>query len=208
MNVIALTPRKLPRQARSRALVDAILDAAAHILAERGREALNTNIVAEKAGVSIGSLYQYFPNREAIIAAVADRHGHRIYHLVADLNLRAAVTLEIAVARIAGSLFAAHRINPALHAALDGDLSHSHGHDHSGTKDAMAEQIRNLPPPLRNEIRRSDIDIAALTVAEIVHAMAHASIVHPHTGRTADEFEREAVKAAIAYLRTPDFADD
>lgn len=208
MNVIALTPRKLPRQARSRALVDAILDAAAHILATQGREALNTNMVAEKAGVSIGSLYQYFPNREAIIAAVADRHGHRIYHLVADLDLRAEITLELAVARIADSLFAAHRINPALHAALDGDLPHSHGHDHSGTKDAMAEQIRNLPRPLHNEIRRSDINIAALTVAEIVHAMAHASIVHPHAGRTADEFEREAVKAAIAYLRSPDFADD
>lgn len=208
MNVIALTPRKLPRQARSRALVDAILDAAAHILATQGREALNTNMVAEKAGVSIGSLYQYFPNREAIIAAVADRHGHRIYHLVADLDLRAEITLELAVARIADSLFAAHRINPALHAALDGDLPHSHGHNHSGTKDAMAEQIRNLPRPLHNEIRRSDINIAALTVAEIVHAMAHASIVHPHAGRTADEFEREAVKAAIAYLRSPDFADD
>lgn len=214
MNVIALNPRKLPRQARSRALVDAILDAAARILAEQGREALNTNMVAEKAGVSIGSLYQYFPNREAIIAAVAERHGHRIYHHVAGVDLSDDMTLEAAVGRIARSLFAAHALDPALHAALDSDLAHGHAathhshghhhHHHSGTKEAMVRQLLNLPCSVRNEIQRADVEMAAATVAEIVHAMAHAAIVHPHTRRTAEEFEREAVGAAVAYLRTPD----
>ena len=211
MNVVTLSPRKLPRQARSRALVDAILDASAHILAEHGREALNTNLVAEKAGVSIGSLYQYFPNRDAIIAAVAERHGHRVHHQVADLDLHSETTLENAVGRIAHSLFAAHALDPSLHAALNGDLAHVHGHSlaandhhHVGTKHAMIAQILHLPPGVRDEIRRSDIELAATTVAEIVHAMAHAAIVHPHSHRSPDEFEREAVRAALAYLRTAD----
>lgn len=212
MTVTALIPRKLPRQARSRALVYAILDAAARILATHGREALNTNLVAEKAGVSIGSLYQYFPNRDAIIAAVAERHGHRVHHHVADLDLKAETTLENAVGRIAHSLFAAHALDPALHAALDGDLAHVHGathaandhNHHAGTKDAMIMQLLNLPCSVRNEIRRSDIELAAATVAEIVHAMAHAAIVHPLSHRAADEFEREAVCAALAYLRAVD----
>ena len=77
MHNTMIEPRKRPRQARSRALVEAILDAAAHILAQHGREALTTNAVAVKAGVSVGSLYQYFPNRDAIIAAVA-RTGMRV----------------------------------------------------------------------------------------------------------------------------------
>lgn len=212
-----ITPRKLPRQARSRALVDAILDAAARILANHGRGALNTNALAEMAGVSIGSVYQYFPNREAIIVAVAERHSQRLFHCVADLDLRAATTLENAVARIARSLFAAHALEPALHAALDGDLAHHHGtvpsadghvhhhrHHHAGTKAAMIMQLLNLPRPVRDEIRRSDIDLAAATVAEIVHAMAHAAIVHPKPDRGPMKFEREAVEAVLAYLRTSD----
>ena len=211
MNVTALNPRKLPRQARSRALVDAILDAAARILEEQGREALNTNLVADKAGVSIGSLYQYFPNRDAIIAAVAERHGHRVHHCVADLNLKAETSLENAVGRITHSLFSAHALNPALHAALDGDLGQVHGpkpsadhHHHAGTKDAMIMQLLNLPDIVRNEIQRSDIRLAAATVAEIVHALAHAAIVHPHSYRNPEALEREAVSAALAYLRTTD----
>jgi AcrR family transcriptional regulator len=211
MNVTALNPRKLPRQARSRALVDAILDAAARILEEQGREALNTNLVADNAGVSIGSLYQYFPNRDAIIAAVADRHGHRVHHCVADLNLNAETSLENAVGRMTHSLFSAHALNPALHAALDGDLGQVHGlklfadhHHHAGTKDAMIMQLLNLPDIVRNEIQRSDMQLAAATVAEIVHALAHAAIVHPHSYRNPEGLEREAVRAALAYLRATD----
>lgn len=202
-------PRKRPRQARSRALVEAVLDAAAQILAQHGREALTTNAVALKAGVSIGSLYQYFPNRDAVIAAVADRHSHRIYHHVADLDLREETTLEGAVTRIVAALFAAHRIDPALHCALDGDLAHGpnggghlHHHHHAGTKDAMAMQIGSLRPPIRDEIRRNDIALAAVIVAELVHAMAHAAIVHPHENSASTGFEREATTASIAYLRT------
>ena len=212
MNILALSPRKLPRQARSRALVDAILDASAHILAEHGREALNTNLVAEKAGVSIGSLYQYFPNRDAIIAAVAERHGHRVHHHVADVDLSGETTLKNAVRRIAHSLFAAHALDPALHAALDGDLAHAHPHGHthtsdghhSGTKEAMIAQLLSLPRGVQKEIQRADLKMAATTVAEIVHAMAHAAIVHPHSRRQPNEFEYEAVCAAVAYLRTAD----
>lgn len=204
-----LDPRKQPRQARSRALVDAILDAAAHILSRHGREALTTNAVAVKAGVSIGSLYQYFPNREAVIAAVAERHGHMVYHCVADLDLTQALTLEAAVESIVGGLFAAHRIEPALHAALHGELSHGHGHaahqhahHHSGTKAAMVAQLRALPSPPRDEIHRIDIALAAVTVAEIVHALAHSAIVDPEHDFLPEQLEREAVRAALAYLVT------
>ncbi len=59
------TPRKLPKQERSQATVEAILTATTHILTEEGYNKLTTNRVAELAGVSIGSLYQYFPNKEA-----------------------------------------------------------------------------------------------------------------------------------------------
>lgn len=67
-------PRKRPRQERSRALVARVLDEATRLFSERGYHATTTNHVAEAAGVSIGSLYQYFPNKDALVVAVAERH--------------------------------------------------------------------------------------------------------------------------------------
>lgn len=67
-------PRKRPRQRRAHETVDRILVAAAHIFDERGYRATTTNHVAELAGVSIGSLYQYFPNKDALLVALAERH--------------------------------------------------------------------------------------------------------------------------------------
>jgi len=68
----------MPRQARAKATYSAILTAAAHILERGGARAFTTNRVAEKAGVSIGSLYQYFPNKESILVAVAEQAENEI----------------------------------------------------------------------------------------------------------------------------------
>lgn len=62
-----ISSRKQPKQARSTELVSAILEAAIHILAKEGAQRFTTARVAEKAGVSVGSLYQYFPNKAAIL---------------------------------------------------------------------------------------------------------------------------------------------
>lgn len=68
-----LEPRRKPAQARSSDTVQTILEAAARILEERGFEGYNTNDVAARAGVSIGSLYQYFPNKDAVTKALIQR---------------------------------------------------------------------------------------------------------------------------------------
>ena len=70
----ALTPRKSPRQERSRRTVERILDAAAHVFHEQGYSAATTNDIADEAGVSIGSLYQYFPNKDALLVALTQQH--------------------------------------------------------------------------------------------------------------------------------------
>ena len=63
--------RRMPRQARAQDTVQVILEATARILQRKGRAALNTNYIAECAGISVGTLYQYFPNKEAILVAMA-----------------------------------------------------------------------------------------------------------------------------------------
>jgi AcrR family transcriptional regulator len=111
------TMRKLPRQARARATTDAILDAAAHILGERGWVGLTTNIVAEVAGVSIGSLYQYFPNKLALIEAVRERHFNEV---VAVLQAAAdeRSTRAHRVAALVDGMIAVHSRYPAAHRVL------------------------------------------------------------------------------------------
>jgi AcrR family transcriptional regulator len=74
MNDSALKPRKRPGQLRARETVDRILDAAAHIFEASGYAATTTNHIAAAANISIGSLYQYYPNKDAIIVGLAERH--------------------------------------------------------------------------------------------------------------------------------------
>lgn len=129
------TPRKKPLQARSRALYAAILEATARILEDEGLEAANTNTIAERAGVSVGSLYQYFPDKSAIFAEliiasetglgdmlealVSSTRGQRLEERMA-LLVQAAVEQQMArpqLARLLDYLEASMPADPQLLAA-------------------------------------------------------------------------------------------
>lgn len=73
-----ITPRKRPSQARAVATFDALIDACARLLPELGYDGVTTNAIAERAGVGIGSLYEYFPGKDAIIAIVVERLIDRV----------------------------------------------------------------------------------------------------------------------------------
>jgi AcrR family transcriptional regulator len=87
--------RRSPRQARSRATCEAIAEAAAQILERGGAAALTTTAVAERAGVSIGTLYQYFPDKQAIVLAAARRELAD-----ADLAKRPAALVQALIAAL------------------------------------------------------------------------------------------------------------
>lgn len=114
--------RKMPRQARSRALVEAILDATARILVEDGFTRTTTNRVAERAGVSIGSLYQYFPSREALVAAVARRHSEQLKTMLEASLADGSSDLRTAIEAMLEAILRAHRVSPELTAVLNGEV--------------------------------------------------------------------------------------
>src|SRR5262245_44018873 len=92
------SPRKTASQKRSRFTVDALLDATARILVKEGFNRTSTNKIAATAGVSIGSLYQYFPSKEALVAAVVDRHARDLSRVTHDALLKVAASpLEVGV---------------------------------------------------------------------------------------------------------------
>jgi AcrR family transcriptional regulator len=78
----SLRPRKSPRQARAAAMVDVIVQAAARVLSRESLAGFNTNRVAEVAGISIGSLYQYFPNKAALVAVLIEREQRQLAEAV------------------------------------------------------------------------------------------------------------------------------
>ena len=75
---VALEPRKQPHQARAQATVDAIFEATIQVLLAEGLQRLTTIRVAERAGVSIGTLYQYYPHKQSLLYAVLQRHLRRV----------------------------------------------------------------------------------------------------------------------------------
>lgn len=77
-------PKKLPKQQRSKATFDAIVDACTQLLPEMGYSKTTTNHIAARAGVGISSLYEYFPNKDAVIAQVAGRMVNRIINKLKD----------------------------------------------------------------------------------------------------------------------------
>ena len=85
-----LKPRKRPKQQRSRETYDAIVAATTRVLKREGYEKASTNRIAEVAGVSVGSLYQYFPNKQALVIAVVERHSDQLIAMlertIADLG--------------------------------------------------------------------------------------------------------------------------
>ncbi len=119
--------RKAPRQARSAATVEIILEASARILEAGGLAAFTTNLVAEKAGISIGSLYQYFPGKEALMVALLRRKRQELVTMleeaaeapragdlgtVIDAFIRAALHHQCQRPRLAASLEYAERHLP------------------------------------------------------------------------------------------------
>lgn len=117
--------RKFPRQVRSKAMVETILKAAAEVFAELGYSRTTTDKIAERAGVSVGSLYQYFPNKGGLIGSLYNDHQTKI-HAVARKALQRfgdhSITLEEVLRRYLDELDQVHEANPTVLKALERDV--------------------------------------------------------------------------------------
>ncbi|SIT12144.1 MAG: TetR/AcrR family transcriptional regulator [Thalassolituus maritimus] len=112
-------PRRRPSQARSQDTVNCILEATAHILRSEGFRKATTNHIAERAGVSIGSLYQYFPNKQALLRALTEKHLSEMQQQIA-VRLSDSLSMPVpeAIASRVDVMLDAHALDPALHAVL------------------------------------------------------------------------------------------
>lgn len=116
---VATTPRKAPRQARAAATIDVILQGAAHILRRDGLGGLTTNHIAERAGVSIGSLYQYFPGKEAILAELIRRKRAVMLAAFQAVAADHGLDLDAAIDGLVAAGIEQQMADPVLSLALD-----------------------------------------------------------------------------------------
>ncbi|MEC6408674.1 TetR/AcrR family transcriptional regulator [Achromobacter xylosoxidans] len=198
-------PRKSPRQQRSQQTVDTILQATARVLAEYGYAGTNTNLIAETAGVSVGSLYQYFPNKNALIAALHDRHDKQMLALIDEvLDGNPAATLRERVAAIVAASLRAHLLEPALHRVLEREFPlFDQPRDHSRADQDIHRRMRHLLELHREEIAQQDRELATYVVLRIMESLVHAVALEPPAGFDPRQLEGAVVDGVMGYLGTP-----
>lgn len=146
-------------------MVDAILDATADRLVTHGYRKMTTNEIARRAGVSVGSLYQYFSSKEALVVALINRHYDR---LVQRLSESAAAMLQAPIGEAARAVIhamvEAHRANPRLHAALfeNGPFGLKHARDDAPAHRFTAQVSAFL------RVRHADVDVRDPDLAAVV----------------------------------------
>lgn len=196
-----IKPRKTPRQRRALATRDAILEAATQLLAAGGLAAFNTNAVAERAGVSIGSLYQYYPNKDALMVALIHQALQRqlatLQAAVGSLDVKDLPAIVRALVRAAmqhhhdAALLASaidhEEARLPLQAELDGYLLQA-GRMVSALLALHADQMGPI-----------NLEVAARTLPAITRAVTDtwANLSPPQLGLAEDE----AVRAVLGYLQ-------
>lgn len=198
---VAAIRRKLPEQDRSRATVDAIVAAAARILVKDGYDAFTTNRVAEKAGVSIGSLYQYFPNKDALLGELMRRHTHEIEEGIEAMAEQAKSAPLAEVVRIAiEHNVRAHLIDPDLHRVLSevpplGKLDWE-----AAFTERMVSRVRSAFEARRAEIVVADLDLAVYVVTHTVEAVVHNAVTERLADLRSGVLADEVTRMLVGYL--------
>ncbi len=201
-------PRKSPRQLRSQQTVDTILRATARVLVERGYAATNTNLIAETAGVSVGSLYQYFPNKNALIAALHERHDQQRLDIIDRVLAGSpAATLRERVAAIAAAMLQAHLLEPALHRVLEQEFPlFEQPLEHSAAAQDLHRRMRHLFELHRDEIARADRDLATYVALRIMESLVNAAAQETPACFAPARLQAAAVDAVMGYLGQPETA--
>jgi AcrR family transcriptional regulator len=197
-----LQPRRQPRQVRAELTQQRILAAAAHIFAEYGYAAGTTNRIAERARVSIGSLYQYFPNKDAILAELLTRHLHEV-RVTATFreNEDLPESLEDIIRVFVRAEIENHRDDPQLlrimieQAPRTGELLERVAREEQEMIDDLRDLFARHP-----EVRVGDKEAAARLVAATLGPMVHHLVAAPGAMDTT-RLENEFVAMITGYLR-------
>lgn len=204
-----LEPRRTPRQARSQATVEVILAAAARVFARSGYAATTTNHVAAKAGVSIGSLYEYFPSKDALLVALTERHvdeaERELGRVLAELG-ETRLPLDQTITRLVRTMVELHARDPGLHRVLfeEAPLPARLRHRVAALETEMAEAVATLLAG--HGFARAEARTAAAMAVQVAESLTHRLVLHDvgATGKgwreAAEPHVREISLLLLGYL--------
>lgn len=201
-----LKPRRRPVQKRSLETVQAVLEAAAQVFERHGYAAGTTNRIAARAGISVGSLYQYFPNKDAILIALTEQHLDqgtiRLTPLLHDLASDPP-TIEDGLRQLVQATIDLHAHAPRLHRVLFEECPRPAAlrdrllRTYAAAVSAVEAWLRACP-----ELRAGDPRLAAELVVQVIEGVTHRLVIHPQPERTACRYAEETVTLLSRYLMT------
>ncbi len=198
-----LRPRKRPLQARAHRTVAVVLEAAAQVFARRGYAGATTNHIAEHAGVSVGSLYEYFPSKDALLVALVEAHirdGEAVLARSMGEIAGRDVGLVPAVRRMVQAMVDMHARARDLHRVFFEEAPLPRH-----VRRAVAEMEARVATQVEAYLRRApevtvrDPAVAATLVVKTVEALTHDLVVHG-VGERAPAYVEEIVRIVTSYL--------
>ena len=198
---VLLEPRKSPVQARSAASVEAILEATVQVLLAVGKKQLTTTRVALRAGVSVGTLYQYFPNKSALLQAALKRHLDEVGEAVELVSKeQAGKTLRQTVTALVTAFLEAKMRNPRTSVAL-----YSVSSDVDGVKIAQQMATRFHKAIVRmlataREPLTTDSEIVASMLEGMMVGVSRRMLESGAPEKQLEAFRRELIFVACAYI--------
>ena len=186
--------------------MDALIEATARILVREGFDKASTNRIAEVAGVSVGSLYQYFPSKEALVAAVIDRHNEEIMQTVrGELAEAMSQPVEKAVRKLVAVAIKAHRVDPRLHRVVAEQIPRVGKLENVETFNRENFTLfRNYLENHRKELRVDDLELASFVCVTSIEALTHNAVLHHSKALSDDAMEslvEEGTRLVVGYLK-------
>lgn len=195
--------RRQPTQERAQATVEAMLDAVVRLLKRGGASAITTNHIAETAGVSIGSVYQYFPNKRAIFIALHERHIREVDRVIQrKISEGEGEPLDRLVAFLVDGMIEIHAADPELSILLDSEVPHH------------ADGAQAFPSRLRSSLRKAlmphskiiggavKLDIRTFLLGNLLDAFGHALVLRRPRGLSLRGARAEVCKAVLMCLKS------
>jgi AcrR family transcriptional regulator len=194
--------RRRPQQRRARETVESVLDAVIRILKHSGPAALTTNRIAEVAGVSIGSVYQYFPDKRAIFSALHERHIQQIGRVIqSTLVEHARSPLEHLMRAIIDAMVEAHTTDPELYEMLLTEVPHRADGSREFSVRLHGVFLLAISSRARELKKGRDLDSVVFVVTHMVDALSHGAILRRPATLSLAAAKEEIVRAVMAYLR-------
>ena len=199
-----LKQSRSPKQQRSQFTVAAILEAATHVFSEKGLKKATTNEIAERAGVSIGSLYQYFPNKQALITELTQQHLTQMQEqITAGMEGSLELDLKESIEQLVRLTIDVHSANPDLHRVLLEDskelLAESVIEEFES---AILNLIHGYLVILLGEDNARKLDIVGFILLNSLETLTHKAVLETHKYPRLLQEDKEAYIEEITWLLT------